>query len=53
MWYGDMIGADAVLATMERLAPSDPRYTPATTLRDLAAGGGRFTGIDKGGLKVA
>lgn len=53
MWYGDMIGAEAVLATMERLAPSDARYAPAATLRDLAAGGGQFTGIDTGGLKVA
>ncbi len=53
MFYGDMIGPAAVLATMERLAPADPRYEPADMLRDLAATGGKFTEIDTGGLKVA
>ena len=52
MFYGDMIGAGAVLATMETLAPADPRYAPAETLRELAASGGRFVDIDKGGLRV-
>ena len=53
MFYGDTIGAAAVLETMERLAPTDDRYTPAQTLRELAASGGKFTDIDTGGLKVA
>ena len=52
MFYGDMIGAGAVLATMEKLAPADPRYAPAATLKELAASGGRFVDIDKGGLRV-
>ena len=52
MWYADTIGASAVLETMERLGADDERFSPAQTLRDLAATSGRFTGIDKGGLKV-
>ena len=51
MFYGDMVGAKAVLSRMEALA--DPDMTPAKTLRDLAASGGRFTEIDTGGLKTA
>jgi len=52
MFYGDMVGAATVLATMERLAASDDRFAPAATLRELAADGGRFVDIDKGGLRV-
>ncbi len=52
MFYGDMVGAPAVLARIERLAAQDDRVTPAATLKALAAGGGRFVDIDKGGLKT-
>jgi 3-hydroxyacyl-CoA dehydrogenase len=52
MMYGDMVGAAAVLETMEKLGADDPAFTPAQTLRDLAASGGKFTDIDTGGLKV-
>ncbi len=52
MFYGDMVGAKAVLATMERLGAEDPEFAPARTLRRLAADGGKFTEIDTGGLKV-
>ena len=52
MMYGDMVGAAAVLETMEQLGADDPAFTPAQTLRDLAASGGKFTEIDTGGLKV-
>jgi len=52
MMYGDMFGAAAVLETMEQLGADDPAFTPAQTLRDLAASGGKFTEIDTGGLKV-
>jgi 3-hydroxyacyl-CoA dehydrogenase len=52
MMYGDMIGAAAVLETMEQLGADDPAFTPAQTLRELAATGGKFTEIDTGGLKV-
>lgn len=52
MMYGDMVGAVAVLETMEQLGADDPAFTPAQTLRDLAASGGKFTEIDTGGLKV-
>ena len=52
MFYGDMVGAQAVLDRMEKLGADDPAFAPAQTLRDLAASGGKFTDIDTGGLKV-
>ncbi len=52
MFYGDMVGAQAVLDVMERLGEHDPEFAPADLLRDLAARGGKFTEIDTGGLKV-
>ncbi len=45
MLYGDMIGAGAVLATMERLGARDERFAPSRSLRQLAAEGGRFTEV--------
>jgi 3-hydroxyacyl-CoA dehydrogenase len=48
MLYGDMIGAGAVLATMERLGAKDERFAPSRTLRQLAAEGGRFTEVQPG-----
>ncbi|MHA6261881.1 3-hydroxyacyl-CoA dehydrogenase [Arenibacterium sp. CAU 1754] len=53
MFYGDMVGAPAILARMEKLAAEDPAFEPAQTLRDLAALGGKFTEIETGGLKTA
>jgi 3-hydroxyacyl-CoA dehydrogenase len=50
--YGDMVGAAPVLETMEKLGADDAAFTPAKTLRNLAASGGKFTEIDTGGLKV-
>ena len=52
MFYGDMVGAQVVLARMEQLGAEDPAFAPAKTLRELAATGGKFTEIDTGGLKV-
>jgi 3-hydroxyacyl-CoA dehydrogenase len=52
MFYGDMVGAQAVLDRMEKLGAQDAEFTPARTLRTLAAEGGKFTEIDTGGLKV-
>ncbi|MDF1726778.1 MAG: 3-hydroxyacyl-CoA dehydrogenase NAD-binding domain-containing protein [Sulfitobacter sp.] len=52
MFYGDMVGAAAVLEVMERLGAEDAAFAPAETLRTLAANGGKFTEIDTGGLKV-
>ncbi len=49
MFYGDMIGAGAVLDTVERLGSEDDRFTPAATLRRLAAEGGRFVDVPPGG----
>jgi len=48
MLYGDMVGADKVLAVMERLGAEDERFKPAETLKKLAASGGRFTEIVPG-----
>ena len=52
MFYGDMVGAQAVLERMEKLGAEDSAFAPAETLRKLAASGGKFTEIDTGGLKV-
>ena len=52
MFYGDMVGAKAVLARMEELGADDPAFAPANLLRQLAATDGKFTKIDTGGLKV-
>jgi len=52
MFYGDMVGAQAVLDVMEELGAEDPAFAPAKLLRALAASGGKFTDIDTGGLKV-
>lgn len=52
MFYGDMVGAQAVLDRVEKLGADDPAFAPAETLRKLAASGGKFTDIDTGGLKV-
>jgi len=53
MFYGDMVGAPAVLARMEKLAQDDPEFAPAETLKKLAAEGGSFVELDLGGLKTA
>lgn len=53
MFYGDMVGAAAVLRRMEALGAEDPEFAPADRLRDLARNDGRFTEIDTGGLKTA
>lgn len=52
MFYGDMVGAQAVLDRMEILGADDPDFAPADLLRHLAATDGKFTDIDTGGLKV-
>jgi len=52
MFYGDMVGAQAVLDRMEQLGAEDPEFAPADLLRKLAAEGGKFTEINTGGLKV-
>jgi 3-hydroxyacyl-CoA dehydrogenase len=48
MLYADMVGAEAVLATMERLGAEDERFAPSKTLRRLAKEGGRFTEVQPG-----
>lgn len=52
MFFGDMVGAKAVLARMEKLGAEDSEFAPADTLRKLAETDGKFTGIDCGGLKT-
>lgn len=52
MFYGDIVGAAAVLSKMEELAKEDPSCKPAALLRDLAVNGGKFIDIDTGGLKT-
>jgi 3-hydroxyacyl-CoA dehydrogenase len=48
MLYGDMVGAEAVLATMERLGSADARFAPSETLVRLAKAGGRFIDVQPG-----
>lgn len=48
MLYGDMVGAEAVLSTMERLGKEDPRFAPSATLKRLAKDGGRFIDVQPG-----
>ena len=48
MLYGDMVGAEAVLATMEALAVDDPSAAPCETLKRLAADGSRFIDVKAG-----
>ncbi len=48
MLYGDMVGAEKVLATMERLGAEDDRFKPAATLKRLARDGARFTDVKPG-----
>ncbi|MEP5731200.1 MAG: 3-hydroxyacyl-CoA dehydrogenase NAD-binding domain-containing protein [Sulfitobacter sp.] len=52
MFFGDMVGAKAVLDVMQKLGAEDPEFAPAETLQTLASTGGKFTEIDTGGLKV-
>jgi 3-hydroxyacyl-CoA dehydrogenase len=48
MLYGDMVGAEALLATMERLGAEDERFAPSETLKRLAKDGGRFIDVQPG-----
>lgn len=48
MLYGDLVGAEAVLATMERLGAEDDRFAPSKTLKRLAKDGGRFIDVQPG-----
>lgn len=48
MLYGDMVGAEAVLETMERLGTEDARFAPSEALRRLAKEGGRFIDVQPG-----
>ncbi|WP_416898086.1 MAG: 3-hydroxyacyl-CoA dehydrogenase NAD-binding domain-containing protein [Minwuia sp.] len=52
MYYGDTVGAAKVLEVMEKIGAENPAMAPAATLREIAASGGKFTEIDKGGLRV-
>ena len=48
MLYGDMVGAQTVLETMQRLGAEDDRFAPAETLKRLARDGGRFIEVQLG-----
>jgi 3-hydroxyacyl-CoA dehydrogenase len=52
IFYADMVGAEAILARMEKLAAEDPEFAPAETLKRLAREGGSFVELDLGGLKT-
>ena len=52
MFYGDMVGAAKILATMQSLAADNAALKPAKTLEKLVADGGTFVDLDLGGLKT-
>jgi 3-hydroxyacyl-CoA dehydrogenase len=52
MFYGDLTGADKILATMQGLAADNPALKPAKTLEKLADEGRKFVDLDLGGLKT-
>jgi 3-hydroxyacyl-CoA dehydrogenase len=52
MFYGDLVGAEKILATMQSLAADNPAIQPAKTLEKLAKEGGKFVALDLGGLKT-
>ena len=52
MAYGDRVGAEKILATMQALKAENEAITIAPSLEKLAAEGGRFVDLDLGGLKV-
>ena len=52
MAYGDKVGAQAVLDTMQALKKDNPDIHIADTLGTLAENGGRFIDLDLGGLKT-
>ena len=52
MFYGDLVGADKILATMQSMAADNAAIKPAKTLEKLAVDGGTFVDLDLGGLKT-
>ena len=52
MAYGDLVGAEKILATMQALKAENDAIHIAPTLEKLAKDGGRFVDLDLGGLKV-
>ena len=52
MFYGDLVGAEKILSTMQALAANNAAVRPAKTLEKLAKDGGKFVDLDLGGLKT-
>ena len=52
MAYGDLVGAEKILATMEALHSENADVKISDTLRQLASQGGKFIELDLGGLKT-
>ena len=52
MFYGDLIGAEKILATMRALAADSESIKPSKTLTNLAEHGGKFIDVNLGGLKT-
>ena len=52
MAYGDLVGADKILATMQALKAENDAIHIAPTLQKLLNEGGRFVDLDLGGLKT-
>ena len=52
MFYGDLIGPEKILATMQELAADSEHTKPAKTLEKLTTHGGKFVDLDLGGLRT-
>ena len=52
IFYGDLIGAEKIHATMRALEAGNDSIKPAKTLTKLAEHGGKFIDVDLGGLKT-
>ena len=52
MFYGDLVGAEKILSTMQALAANNEAVRPAKTLETLAKDGGKCVDLDLGGLKT-
>ena len=52
IFYGDLIGPEKILTTMQELAADSAHAKPAKTLEKLATYGGKFVDLDLGGLRT-
>ena len=52
MFYGDLVGAEKILSTMQALAANNEAVEASQDTRKIAKDGGKFVDLDLGGLKT-